>query len=148
VERCSRSPNCAGARCQLIDSVNVLPQSWRFTKPSTSEIYRKGTFAQTAKVRDLRTSGTKVSKGLPDYSIGPRFAIARVRPQRWGIMSLDRQVLVIAFVALTLELFLWFSELLHLDDSWQQFTTEARPDRTEGTFATSLSSRLKGDGYV
>ena len=76
-------------------------------------------------------------------------------------MSLDGQVLVIAFVAVALKLFLWSredeavvivepdrKELLRLDDSRLRFTTEARPDRAEGTFATSLSPRLKGDRYV
>ena len=55
-------------------------------------------------------------------------------------MSLDGQVLVIAFVAVTLKLLLWSWELLHLDDSRKQSTMEARPDRAEGTFATSLRS--------
>jgi RNA polymerase sigma-70 factor, ECF subfamily len=37
------------------------------------------------------------------------------------------------------------NELLHLDDSELRFQAEARPDRADGIFATSLNSRLEGD---
>jgi hypothetical protein len=76
-------------------------------------------------------------------------------------MSFNGQVLVIAFFALALKLYLWFREedvrvdvepdrkdMLHLDDSRLRLRAEARPDGTEGIVATSLRPRLEGDRYV
>jgi hypothetical protein len=77
-------------------------------------------------------------------------------------MSLDGEVFVIAFFAVALKLYLWFSEVdvvgvdvepdrkdvLHLDDSGLPLRAEARPDRTEGRIATSLRPRLEGDRYA
>ncbi len=77
-------------------------------------------------------------------------------------MSLDGQVLVIAFFAVALKLFLWSKEedvvvvdvapdrkdVLHLDDSGSRLPAEARPDGAEGIFATSLSPRLEGGRNV
>jgi hypothetical protein len=77
-------------------------------------------------------------------------------------MSFDGQMLVIALFAVALKLFLWFrerdlvrvevdpdrKEVLHLDDTGLRLRGEAPPDGAEGIFATSLSPRLEGDGYV
>ena len=79
-----------------------------------------------------------------------------------GIMSLDGQVLVIAFFAVALKLVLWSKEedvavvdvapdrkdVLHLDDSGPRLPGEARPDGAEGIFSTSLSPRLEGGRNV
>jgi hypothetical protein len=70
-------------------------------------------------------------------------------------MSLDGQVLVIAFFALALRLLLWSREedvvgmnvepdrkdVLHLDDSELRLRAGARPDGTEGIVATTLRPR-------
>jgi hypothetical protein len=77
-------------------------------------------------------------------------------------MALDGQVLVIAFFAVALKLYLWFSEVdavrldvepdredvLALDGSGLRLRVEARPDGTEGIVATSLRPRLESDRYV
>jgi hypothetical protein len=77
-------------------------------------------------------------------------------------MSFDGQVLVIAFFAVALKLYLWSreayvvrvdveperKEVLHLDGGGQRLRAEARPDGTEGIVATSLRPRLEGDRYV
>ena len=76
-------------------------------------------------------------------------------------MSLDGQVLVIAFFAVALKLLLWSREedvvgvdvepdrkdVLHLDNSGLGLRAGARPDGAEGA-ATSLRPRLEGDRYV
>jgi hypothetical protein len=78
-------------------------------------------------------------------------------------MSLDGQVLVIAFFTVALKLFLWSKkeeevvvvdvapdrkDVLHLDDSGPRLPGEARPDGAEGIFSTSLSPRLEGGRNV
>jgi hypothetical protein len=70
-------------------------------------------------------------------------------------MSLDGQVLVIAFFAIALKLLLWSREdvvgvdvepdrkdMLHRDDSGLQLRAGARPDGAEGTVATAPRPRL------
>jgi hypothetical protein len=71
-------------------------------------------------------------------------------------MSLDEQVLVIAFFALALKLLVWSREedvvgvnvepdrkdVLHLDDSELRLRAGARPDGAEGIVATALRPRL------
>jgi len=71
-------------------------------------------------------------------------------------MSLDGQVLVIAFFAVGLKLFLWSREedvvgvdvepdrknVLEPDDSGLRLRAEARPDGAEGIVATDLRLRL------
>jgi hypothetical protein len=71
-------------------------------------------------------------------------------------MSLDGQVLVIAFFALALKLLLWSREedvvgvnvepdrkdVLHLDDNELRLRAGARPNGTEGIVATALRPRL------
>lgn len=71
-------------------------------------------------------------------------------------MSLDGQVLVIAFCAVALKLFLWSREegvagvdvepdrkdVVHLDDSGLQLQAGARPDGAEDIAAIALHSRL------
>jgi hypothetical protein len=71
-------------------------------------------------------------------------------------MSLDGQVLVIAFFALALKLLLWSREedvvgvnvepdrkdVLHLDDSGLRLRAGARADGAEGIVATTLRPRL------
>jgi hypothetical protein len=70
-------------------------------------------------------------------------------------MSLDGQVLLIAFFAVALKLFLWSREdvvgvnvepdrkdVLHLDDSELRLRAGARPDGAEGIVATTLRPRL------
>jgi hypothetical protein len=90
------------------------------------------------------------------YSNGRCLAIARGTPQRWGIMSLDGQVLVIGFFAVALKLLLWSREetvgvdvepdrkdVLHLDDSGPRLLAGARPDGAEGIVTTALRPRLE-----
>jgi hypothetical protein len=76
-------------------------------------------------------------------------------------MSFVGLVLVIAFCAVALKLYLWSreahvvrvdveperKEVLHLDDGGQRLRAEARPSGTEGIVATSRPM-LKGDRYV
>jgi hypothetical protein len=70
-------------------------------------------------------------------------------------MSLDGQVLVIAFFAVALKLFLWSrkdvvgadvepdrKDVLHLDDSGLRPQAGARPDGAEGIVATTQRPRL------
>jgi hypothetical protein len=71
-------------------------------------------------------------------------------------MSLDGQVLVIAFFAVALKLLLWSREedgvgvdvepgrkdVLHLDDSGLRLGARARPEGAEGTVATAPRPRL------
>lgn len=71
-------------------------------------------------------------------------------------MSLDGQVLVIAFFAVALKLLLWSTEedvvgvdvepdrktVLELDDSGLRLRAGARPDGAEGIVATGLPPRL------
>jgi hypothetical protein len=70
-------------------------------------------------------------------------------------MSLDGQVLVIAFFAVALKLLLWSREdvvgvdvepdrkdMLHRDDSGLRLRAGARPDGGEGTVATAPRPRL------
>jgi hypothetical protein len=71
-------------------------------------------------------------------------------------MSLDGQVLVIAFFAVALKLFLWSREegmagwdvepdrkdVLHLGDNGLRFQAGARPDEAEDLVAPALNPRL------
>ena len=72
-------------------------------------------------------------------------------------MSLDGQVLAIAFFAVALKLSLWSSEdvvgvdvepdrkdVLHLDDSGLRLRAGARPGGAEGIAATALRPGLDG----
>jgi hypothetical protein len=74
-------------------------------------------------------------------------------------MSFDEQVLVIAFFAVALKLYLCSTmvrvdvepgrkDVLDLDDSGLRVGAEARPDGAEGIVATSLRPSLEGDKYV
>jgi hypothetical protein len=74
-------------------------------------------------------------------------------------MSFDEQVLVIAFFAVALKLYLWSTmvqvdvepdrkDVLDLDDSGLRVRAEARPDGAEGIVATLLSPSLEGDRYA
>jgi len=71
-------------------------------------------------------------------------------------MSLDEQVLVIAFFAVALKLLLWSREedvvgvdvepdrkdVLHLDEQRLRLRAGARPDGADGIVATALRRRL------
>jgi hypothetical protein len=59
-------------------------------------------------------------------------------------MPSDGEVLVVAFFAVALKLFLWSK----VDNSGLRLQAEAQPDVAEGIYATFPSSRLKGDRYV
>jgi hypothetical protein len=77
-------------------------------------------------------------------------------------MSVDGQVLVIAFFAVALKLFPWSREddvagmhlepdrkdVLHLDDSGPRLRAAARPEGAEDIFTASLSPSWEGDRYV
>jgi hypothetical protein len=81
---------------------------------------------------DLLGLSTLDAPGLSGYSNGPFLAMGRWTPQRWPIMSLDGQALVIAFFAVALKLLLWFME----------GEVGSRPEGAEDIVPTALRPRL------
>jgi hypothetical protein len=89
-------------------------------------------------VQTLRRSETwtsnvnKSTRRLATSSNGPRFAITRGTPSEAEIVSLDGQVLVIAFFAVALKLSLWCRE----EDL---VVVEVEPDRKDVSHLISES---------